>query len=126
MTKKLVRCTDFDEDGILSATPVSEGFIDGYIIAERTLEDVPIRIFHKEDGSVDAEVMIDPKLARRLHVNLKTVRQQVMKILSTYGFDAMSSTREMTDDDVTIFDDALPFDNSQAANFSPAFKLDEA
>lgn len=123
MAKKIIHCTSFDTSGVLTAKTVTEAYINGYQVAERFLEDVPIRIFHRKDNEIDAEIILDNQTLRSLRINKKSVRGQVLAAIENGEYDVLSSTIEMDDDDICIYDDALSLE-AQPASYSTNFKFD--
>lgn len=122
MTKMIVRCLQEDLNGVLLAEPAREAFIDGYAVADRLLEGIPIRIFRAQSGALDVQVCIAPSLAKQMFVDIEQVRKKVSERIEGGEFDLLSSSRKLSDNDMLIYDDALPTDQ-QAFNASPAFSI---
>jgi hypothetical protein len=122
MAKMIIRCTEEDESGGLAGVPAQEAFFDGYQIAERQLEGVPVRIFHTPDGALDVEVCISAKTAKYLFLDLAEVREETLERIERGGFDVLASTKDLSDDDMMIYDDALSYEQ-QAFRAAPSFKI---
>ena len=122
MTKIIIRCTGENQKGATTAVPAQEAFIDGYQIAERLLEGVPIRIFHTETKEIDVEICLDDKQMNSLCIDKDEIRKEVLLGIEEGRFDVLGSTKDMTDDDMSIYDDDLP-NKRQAFGASPKFVL---
>lgn len=123
MTKFIVKCTQEGDGGALRAVKAREAFIDGYQVAERLLEGVPIRIFHTDEGTIDAEIVLEKELIKSMYVNVEQVRAEVLDDIENGRFDVLASSAKLADDDMSIYDDALP-PGDQAFGCAPGFELE--
>jgi len=122
MALHIARILEDDDSGVVLAEPTSSGFIDGYAVADRLLEGVPIEIYRQNDGELAVRISEDPELLKQMHVNVKTVCQTVLEWVSSGAFDVLSSDKNLADDDVIIYDDTISLQN-QAFSASPRFTL---
>lgn len=113
---------DADYENEAYGVPVSQAFVNGYSVAERRAEDIPIRFFHTQDGSIDAEVIIDEDLRKYLMLDVKALADEALKMLVDGDFDCMSSTKEMRDDDISVYNTDLP-NTDQAFSCPDCFEI---
>lgn len=118
--KMILRCTEEDDQGARTGVPATEAFIHGYHVAERSLEGVAIRIFHTSNGRLDAEVCLSDNQIKDRLVNPDEVRRETLALIKTGRFDILSSSRELSDGDMMIYDPSLPHD-AQACRVAQDF-----